>query len=295
MERELFRKVKDLLRRLGTRRRSHQQQYTDGAILEVYYWSVLNDRPVVWACKEGNWPSGLRRGSLPSQSQMSRRLRTKAIRRMMSRIEAIVIPKPTTTALVVIIDGKPLPVARHSGDPHAGFGRGAGQSAMGYKIHAMVDLAGQLVSWRLAALNIDERVMAKRLIRDMPQCAYLLADKNYDSMKLYEAAAQRGIQLVVPRRMGEGLGLGHRRRHPARLRAKQILEDNRSDFGRELMNSRRHIERYFANLTNFGGGLTHLPPWVRTYPRVHAWVQAKMVIAYLRRSRRNIEADQKAA
>jgi IS5 family transposase len=295
MERELFRMVKDLLRRLGSRRRSHQQQYTDGAILEVYYWSVLNDRPVVWACQERHWPRGLRRGPLPSQSQMSRRLRTVSIRRLMCRIEAVVVPKPTTTALAVVIDGKPLPVARHSGDPHAGFGRGAGQSAMGYKIHALVDLAGQLVSWRLASLNIDERVMAKRLIRDMPQCAYLLADKNYDSMKLYEAAAQRGIQLIAPRRMGKGLGLGHRRRHPARLRAKQILEDNRSDFGRELTRSRRHIERYFANLTNFGGGLTHLPPWVRTYPRVHAWVRAKLVIAYLRRARRKLDSLQKAA
>lgn len=79
MERERFRLVKSLLRRIGRRRRSRRQRYTDGTIVEVYFWSVICDRPVYWACGRCNWPAGLRRGRLPSQSVMSRRLRTPSI------------------------------------------------------------------------------------------------------------------------------------------------------------------------------------------------------------------------
>ena len=47
------------------------------------------------------------------------------------------------------------------------------------------------------------------------------------------------------------------------------------------------MERAFANLSNFGGGLTHLPPWVRTLPRVTRWVTAKLIIYHARANVRN--------
>ena len=33
--------------------------------------------------------------------------------------------------------------------------------------------------------------------------------------------------------------------------------------------------------------LTHLPAWVRTYPRVRLWVQAKLILAQLRKRARS--------
>lgn len=283
MERERFRRLMKVLRRLGRRRSSDRQAYTDGTILEVYLWSVVNDRPVDWACRAGAWPPGLRRGPLPSQSVMSRRLRSPSVRKLMDRLERALNPEPDRPALVASIDGKALPIALHSRDRDAGVGRGVGNVAKGYKVHAIVDAAGRLLTWRLAPLNIDERRMAPRLLRDIPACAYVVADAHYDSNKLYAAADERGMQWVAPRRYGHGKGLGHRRHHPARLRSKQLLEDNRSPFGAELLRHRRGIERFFAWLTNFAGGLTTLPPWVRTYHRVKLWVQAKIAIAHLRR------------
>ena len=62
MERELFREISAALRRLGRRRKSRRFVYTDAAIVEVYYWSVINDRPVLWACRAEHWPARLRRG-----------------------------------------------------------------------------------------------------------------------------------------------------------------------------------------------------------------------------------------
>ncbi len=79
MERELFRALQAALRRLGRRRGSRRFRYTDATIVEVYYWAVLNDRSVLWACQIVNWPPGLRRGALPSQPDVSRRLRTRSV------------------------------------------------------------------------------------------------------------------------------------------------------------------------------------------------------------------------
>lgn len=281
MERERFCRLRQLLRRLGRRRRTRRETYTDSTIVEVYFWSVICDRPVVWACDAGHWPPGLRRGPLPSQSVMSRRLRSASVRRLIDRVEALVRPC-SQSALVGMMDGKALPIPLHSRDRQSGKGRGVGNVARGYKLHTVVDAAGRLLVWHLASLNIDERVMAPRLLREMPQCAYVVADAHYDSNTLFEVAASRGMQLVVPRRYGKDKGLGHRKYHDSRLRSKAMLEENASSFGRELLRHRRTIERVFACLTNFSGGLTCLPPWTRGYHRVRAWVQAKIILAHLK-------------
>jgi len=47
---------------------------------------------------------------------------------------------------------------------------------------------------------------------------------------------------------------------------------------------RNEIERRFGQLTNWGGGLSCLPAWVRTHRRVRRWVQAKLVLTALKRS-----------
>jgi hypothetical protein len=55
----------------------------------------------------------------------------------------------------------------------------------------------------------------------------------------------------------------------------------------QLLQDRAAIERYFGNATNWGGGLTHLPAWVRTHRRVHRWVQAKLTLSQLKRANKN--------
>jgi len=50
---------------------------------------------------------------------------------------------------------------------------------------------------------------------------------------------------------------------------------------------RSGIEREFGYLTSTGGLLTYFPAWVRTYPRVRPWVQAKLILAQLRKRARS--------
>ncbi len=282
MERELFRMLKAELRALGRRRTDDRFTYTDATILEVYLWAVINDRPTVWACDPDHWPRGLRRGPLPSQSQVSRRLRSPSLRALQARLEERVLRRDRAPTLVVLLDGKPLPIAGHSTDRHAGYGRAARGKAKGYKIHALVDLSGVVWAWRLAPMNMDERTMARRLLRELPREGYVLADANYDSNALFAQASHAGSQMVVPRRYGPEHAVGHRAQHPARLRSRDMLENGVFPFGRELLARRRAVERYFSTLTSFGGGLTGLPPWARTHPRVHAWVQTKLLLRQLR-------------
>lgn len=287
MERELYARVLAALRRLGRRRRSGKQLYTDGTILAVYFWAVVNDRPTYWACDPDNWPPGLLRGTLPSQSVMSRRLRTPSVTRLMARLEQRILRHRKTPAFVFMIDGKPMPIANHSADRHARYGKAVGNKSRGYKLHLLIDVHGTVWGYRVAAMNADERTIGKRLLRHLPAEGYLLADANYDSNALFEKAASRGVQCVVPRRYSKDRGIGHRAQHPARLRSRDMLESPFNQFGRDLHRLRRGIERFFGTLSASSCGLTCLPAWVRTHGRVRLWVQAKLILNQTRADARN--------
>ena len=90
-------------------------------------------------------------------------------------------------------------------------------------------------------------------------------------------------QRTSPRRYGPDKGMGRRRHAPARVRCRDLLENTVSEFGRDLHHERDMIERVFGTLTCTAGLLNGLPAWVRTYPRVHRWVQAKIALYHLRR------------
>ena len=283
MERQLWEVIVSLLEELDKSRVRREKDFTDRRIVAVHYWSVVHDRPVSWGVQRRNWPIDLRRWRLPSSTTMSRRLRSGSVRRLLEALEHRVLWKPASGSLVWLMDGKPLPISGVSKDRQAGYGRAARSKAKGYKFHALLGSDNSLADWRLAPMNVDERKMAKRMLKKAEISGYVVADANYDSNELHATCDDHGnLQLVVPRRYGPGRGHGHRQQTPGRLRSKEILENPDPKFGNALLAQRGDVERYFGKLTNWGGGLTHLPPWVRGYRRVHRWVQAKLVFNYIK-------------
>jgi hypothetical protein len=206
---------------------------------------------------------------------MSRRLRNPLVKEFLAAMGHRLAGR-RCGGLIKWIDGKPLPISRHSQDKDARFGRGAGGLDKGYKLHAIWSDSPIPEAFSVQPMNRDERHVAAEMIMRSPGKGYLLADANYDSRSLYDLAAAWGYQLVAPRSK-PGRGLGHRPRSPHRLRSIDMLEGP-STFGRSLYRLRRTIESQFAGLTCFGGGLPCLPPWVRGLCRVRLYVHAKLLI-----------------
>lgn len=277
MERERWERIYRLLLRLD----NHLVRgvFRDAVILGVYFWAVVHDRPVSWACQARHWPPDLQ-ARLPSQSTMSRRLKTASVHKLLKNVEndpAIAGRSPD--CWVKVVDAKPLPVGGHSKDPDARWGRGARGLVKGYKLFAIWSNSPMPLAWRIAAMNVSEQSMAEQMIPELKdRTGYLLGDKLYDINKLYEAARAANHQLVADRKRPKA-GLGTRKHSPARLRAIELL---RTQFGQALYHERDHIERDFGGLTNFGGGLAPLPNWVRRLGRVKTWVQAKLIINAIR-------------
>ena len=285
MEGQLWSLIVAVLATIDKRRKRAREDFSDEEIVKVFYWSVIHDRPISWACQHRNWPLHLRRRSLPSNTTMSRRLRSPSVVALLDALERRVTA-PSRTHLYWMIDGKPLVISGCSKDRQAGYGRAARSKARGYKIHAIVAADGSLASWRVAPMNKDERVMAERMLKRTDIAGYIAADANYDSNKIHKICDARGNrQFVSPRRYGAGRNVGHRAQSPGRLRSIALLENPDPRFGNQLMKDRARIERHFGNATNWGGGLTHLPPWARTHRRVRRWVQAKLALNALRRTK----------
>lgn len=290
MEYQLWKAIVAVLTELGKARFDPHENFSDHEIVKVFYWSVIHDRPVSWACQRRNWPAPLRRRRLPSNSTMSRRLRSASVLELLNQLDRCVLA-PTETHLYWMMDGKPLPTSNCSKDRQAGYGRAVGGKAKGYKLHVLVNPQGEIAGWRIAPMNFDERVMAERLLQAAPEevQGYVVADTNYDSNPLHAQCEQRPagrLQLVTPRRYGPNRGHGHRRQTQGRMRSKELLENPMPAFGKKLMHDRGQIERLFGQTVSWGGGLTCLPPWARTYRRVRRWVQSKLVLTAVKRQLR---------
>lgn len=286
MEDQLWKEILIVLAQVDKRQRRTIEDFSDEDIVKLWYWAVIHDRPACWACQRRHWPLHARRRTLPSDSTVSRRLKTPSVVALLDAVERRVT-KPKPGSLYWMIDGKPLVISGCSKDRQAGYGRAARSKAKGYKLHALVSAEGAIAEWRVAPMNKDERTMAERILKSANVDGYVVADANYDSNHLHKLCdAQGNRQLVTPRRYGPGKKVGHRAQSPGRLRSIALLENPTPHFGKQLLADRSAIERYFGNATNWGGGLTHLPPWARTYRRVRRWVQAKLTLAALRQALR---------
>jgi len=134
MERELWEVLCCLAAKLCNRMMGCQ--YGDDVICAVYWWALIHDRPVDWACQAENWPADLQR-PLPSQATMSRRLRSHTIDVLLIEIERTLLTLWVVTGTLLVVDGKPLTVGGCSKDRDATWGRAAGGLAKGYKLHAV--------------------------------------------------------------------------------------------------------------------------------------------------------------
>ena len=103
MERELWKMVVAEVRKVKGRSDPRWTFSVEDVVL-TYFWAVLCDRPVSWACRRCSWPVGAWRRPLPTPSTMSRRLRTAAVLEQIEAIERRVLQQPEAT-WVYAVDG----------------------------------------------------------------------------------------------------------------------------------------------------------------------------------------------
>jgi hypothetical protein len=277
MEREVWLWIVAFVGRITTPPLNRRFTFSEHDILLTFLWASLHDRPISWACQLPNWPVDLRPTRLPSCATMSRRLRQERCARLLEAAHRR-LRQGTRRRLLNIVDGKPLPLSNHTCDPDAGYGRGAGGMAKGYKLHAITGTHLDIRTWRVLPMNASEPKTATEMVRQTRLDGYLLGDRVFDDNALHETCRQRGLQLLAERRYGHRAGIGHQRHSPARLHCIEMLEHSQTGFGPTLLAERKHIERFFATFTSAPYGLHALPPWVRRLRRVERYVSAKILI-----------------
>jgi hypothetical protein len=176
--------------------------------------------------------------------------------------------------LLSMVDGKPLFVGGCSKDPDAQWGYGAGMHGKGYKLHTIWSQHDLPDAWEVTPLNRSEPIVAAELLTQVRAGGYLLADGNYDTNALHEAAGRRGYQLLAQNRRPNA-GHGHHRQSDFRRRG---IDLRNKPFGQALLAYRSEIERDFGHATIFAGGMGPLPAWVRRQSRVRTWVWSKLLI-----------------
>ena len=271
--RELYRVIRREAQRLPKPRRAFA--YSDALIGALLFWAVWHDRPQCWAVARSSFNGLFRPRRLPSYSEFNRRVRSERLAHLLERVFAAFAPPPSVG--FCFLDARPLPVGACSTDEAARAGRVYAGFARGYRLHALVDENGLVFAWKLTAMNVAESRVALELLPHAPAGRTVLADSNYDRGPLYDQAAQHGVTLLArPRR---GAGRGHRQPNPLRLAAHAIW----NGAPREYALRRNAVERAFGWQSVFGGGLSPLPAWVRTPPRVTRWVLCKLTINHVRR------------
>jgi hypothetical protein len=281
MDRELWRVLTAAVRSADRRvaRDGRCPRYSSQLIVRMYLWCVWHDRPLLWACDRDHYSTMFRPLQLPSVSQFCRRMKSPRVQAMLAAVQDYLIRKNTPVSLS-FLDGKPLPISFCSSDPDARVGYATTGFARGYKLHAWAACDGRILRFAVRPMNEGEAKVARDFAGSMPP-GLVLADANYDSKNLYQAIGAREAQLLTPlKRIAVHAGplrrMGPHRRYAIRLHQQS------SEQYRAILDRRDEIERIFAALTCFGGGLTPLPSWVRRLDRVTRWVGAKIAIYHAR-------------
>lgn len=275
MECELWPQLYILVIKEGKGLRRKKVHYSDTVIVLVFLWGCLHDRPQCWACDPDNWrATRLKPVHLPSGSTLSRRLESPSVKRFMKQLEHDVRCSENS-GLIKFIDAKPLPVGACTKDPEAKPGRAVGGMARGYKLYAIWGNRSLPESWSVQPLNKSEISVAKTLIPQITGTGYLVGDGLYDVVLLHDLSQEHNHQLVSRKHYPRAKGLGHVRQSVHRKHALEMIQ---RPFGLALLTQREAIERLFANVTSFSGGLSPLPAWVRRLHRVTRWVWAKLII-----------------
>jgi hypothetical protein len=283
MERELWPLLYHELRATANDFSQKYVQIPAWVLVAVSLWAAVHDRPVAWACDHRNWSTtGLRPSKLPSPATMSRRAYSVGVGLLWRALQGRLRDRQEP-ALVAFLDGKPLPVGGYTKDHDAAYGRGAGLMDKGYKLHTVWSNRALPEAWEVTSLKVSEKVAAESLLTQLEGGGYLLADKNFDSSRLFDGAAAAGYQLVVPLDHPNA-GQGNHYQSPHRKRCIALMKKDKglSDFGPTLYQQRTDIERSYGNATVFAGGLGPLPAWVRRLKRVRIWVWAKLLINAVR-------------
>lgn len=256
-------------------------EFSDSLILRMYLWAVLNDRPMYWACDRTHYNRLFRPQQLPSVSQFARRVASPRFRQLLKVLQRRLTKREHESMVLAYLDGKALAVNESSKDPDAKTGRGNGVFSRGYKLHVLADSSGKICDQRVRPLNEAEQPIAMRLACSVRPGTCVLADGNYDSGSLYERIRKRGSQLLTPMRQ---LPQSPRRIAGMPLGRRMAMEAWTLDPAtcHRFYRLRGGVERTFAHLTSFAGGLGPLPAWVRRLRRVERWVAAKIAIYHAR-------------
>jgi len=249
-------------------------------MVKMYLWSVWHDRPLCWACDRDHYNGWFRPKQLPSISQFCRRMKTARIQAMLEAVNEH-LTRTNSPVSLSFFDGKALPISDYSCDPDARDGHGVGKFQRGYKLHAWGTAEGLIPRFAVRPLNEGEAKVARELTDRIPSSSLVLADSAFDSHHLYAAVTARDSQLLTPLR-GRSRQPRNLRRMGIGRRAAIMCWDRFPARCGTVLRLRDQIERIFAALTGFGGGLTTLPPWVRRLDRVTRWVMAKIAIYHAR-------------
>jgi hypothetical protein len=288
MKAKHYRRICRLIDQVSPHGRRPRQQFSDATIAKVFFWSTGCDRPMSWACEADHWPPALLEqtlGTLPSQSTLSRRMRTVGLRQLIERVQGLLAQTLTQQQPLKVIDSKPLKVGSYSKDRDARRGRAAGEMARGYKLHALT-CGKAFRCWTLTAMNVNDQVGAAFLLPQLQGWGYVVADNAYDANALHRTAAAVEHQLVAPPRKSNATVRDTRRNTPQRIRALDLCANPLQhcglgeSFGQMLLRGRTQVERNFGNVVM--DGLHAPPPWVRRPHRVAAWVAAKLIQRMLR-------------
>ena len=151
----------------GRRMPKVRVRYSDALILLVLLWSGLHDRPLSWGCDPRNWKSTrVKPARLPSDSTVSRRLRSPRIMALMQFIEAD-LRGSAPPKLWKILDGKCLLIGRCSKDPDARAGPAGRGLGFGYKLHVIYGERLMPEVWDVRRLTSTRK---RLLVISSPNC-----------------------------------------------------------------------------------------------------------------------------